>query len=193
MADILGLDPARIERLRSHERLEYFDPNRIWDVLQPTPDCTLIDIGTGVGFVALPFAERYPGATVYCADILDGMIELLRKDATAKGHDNVHGIVMGPNTINLPDGIADIIVMAQLHHELNEPEPLLVECRRLLSKGGIVAIVDWKDEDNGKSPPAGRRVPEADLRAQLTAAGFSDLERRDVYEFHIFMTGMAAG
>ena len=29
MADRLGMDPVRIERLRSPERLEYFDPDRI--------------------------------------------------------------------------------------------------------------------------------------------------------------------
>lgn len=191
MADHLGLDPARIERLRSPERLTYFDPDRIWDVLQPAADCTLIDIGTGVGFVALPFAKRYPKATVYGADILDGMIELLREDAAAKGLGNVHGVVMAPNTIDLPDGSADVIVMAQLHHELDEPEPLLTECHRLLKTRGAVAIVDWKDEDNGKSPPPGRRVPEADLRTQLTASGFSDLQRHDVYEFHTFLTGVA--
>lgn len=191
MADRLGLDPARIERLRSPERLEYFDPDRIWDVLNPAPDCTLIDIGTGVGFVALPFARRYPAAKVYGCDILDGMIELLREDAAAQGLGNVEGIVMAPNAIDLPDGVADIVVMAQLHHELDAPAPLLAECKRLLAAGGIVAIVDWKDEDNGKSPAAGRRVPEAQMRAQLEAAGFSKLERHDVYEFHTFLTGTA--
>jgi SAM-dependent methyltransferase len=191
MADKLGMDPARIERLRSPERLEYFDPDRIWDVLDPAPDCTLIDIGTGVGFVALPFARRYPAAKVYGCDILDGMIDLLREDAAAQGLGNVEGIVMAPNAIDLPDGVADIVVMAQLHHELDAPEPLLAECKRLLAAGGIVAIVDWKDEDNGKSPAAGRRVPEAQMRAQLEAAGFSKLERHDVYEFHTFLTGTA--
>jgi SAM-dependent methyltransferase len=191
MADKLGMDPARIERLRSPERLEYFDPDRIWDVLDPAPDCTLIDIGTGVGFVALPFARRYPAAKVYGCDILDGMIDLLREDAAARGLGNVEGIVMAPNAIDLPDDVADIVVMAQLHHELDAPEPLLAECKRLLAAGGIVAIVDWKDEDNGKSPAAGRRVPEAQMRAQLEAAGFSKLERHDVYEFHTFLTGTA--
>ena len=185
------MDPARIERLRSPERLESFDPDRIWDVLNPAPDCTLIDIGTGVGFVALPFARRYPAAKVYGCDILDGMIDLLREDAAAQGLGNVEGIVMAPNSIDLPDGGADVVVMAQLHHELDAPEPLLAECKRLLPTGGIVAIIDWKDEDNGKSPPAGRRVPEAQMRTQLEATGFLDLERHDVYEFHTFLTGTA--
>lgn len=191
MADDLGMDPARIARLRSPERLDYFDPNRIWDVLDPAPDSTILDIGTGVGFVALPLARRYPDATIYGCDIQKGMIALLRDDAAAQGIGNLTGIVMTPNAVDLPDGAADVIVMAQLHHELDAPEPLLAECRRLLRPGGTVAIVDWKDEDNGRSPAAGRRVPVATLRTQLEGAGFSDLREHDIYEFHTFMTARA--
>ena len=130
MADHLGLDPARIERLRSPDRLSYFDPARIFDVLAPAPDCTLLDIGTGVGFIALPFAKRYPDAKVYGCDILDGMIVLLREDAEANGLTNLEGLIMAPNAVDLPDGAADVVVMAQLHHELDAPEALLAECRR---------------------------------------------------------------
>ena len=62
MADTLGFDSVRIKRLRNPERLEYFQPERIWEVLQPKPDCTLIDIGAGVGFLTIPFAEKFPAA-----------------------------------------------------------------------------------------------------------------------------------
>ena len=191
MADLLGMDPDRIERLRSPERLTYFDPSRIWEVLDPAPDFTLIDIGTGVGFVALPFADRYPAATIYGCDILDGMIGLLKEDAATKRLANLEGIIMQPNSIDLPNDTADVIVMAQLHHELDTPEPLLAECKRLLGAGGIVAVIHWNDEENGRSPAAGRRVPELTIREQLEAAGFSDPESHDVYEFHTFLTGKA--
>lgn len=191
MADMLGMDPARIERLRSPERLEYFDPDLIWRELDPKPDSTVVDIGTGVGYIALPFAEQHPDATVYGCDILAGMVGLLEEDAAARGLKNLRGIVMTPNSVDLADGTADIVVMAQLHHELDEPEPLLAECKRLLAPGGTVAIVDWKDEDNGRSPAAGRRVPPAVIRAQLEQAGFSDVTDHAVYEFHTFLTGTA--
>ena len=145
MVDRLGMDPARIERLRSAGRLEYFDPALIWPVLDPAADGTLIDIGAGVGFLTLPFAARYPDAQVYGCDILEGMVALLREDATARGLDNLTALTMAPNAIDLPDDCADIVVMAQLHHELDEPEPLLAECKRLLRAGGTIAIIDWKD------------------------------------------------
>jgi ubiquinone/menaquinone biosynthesis C-methylase UbiE len=191
MVDYLGMDPARIERLRSPERLEYFDPDRFWDTVKPKSDCTLIDIGAGVGFIALPFAKRYPLAKIYGCDILDGMIDLLREDAATQGLDNVEGIVMTPNSIDLMDGVADVVVMAQLHHELDTPELLLAECKRLLAADGTVAIIDWKDEENGKSPPVGRRVPEAVMRTQLTANGFLNIESHNLYEFHTVLTGQA--
>jgi SAM-dependent methyltransferase len=191
MADMLGMDPGRIERLRSADRLEYFDPAKIWDVLQPKPDCTLIDIGAGVGFLTLPFARAYPGAKVYGCDILEGMVGLLAADAGAQGLDNLAARLMQPNAIDLPDQCADFITMAQLHHELDAPEPLMAECHRLLAPGGTVAIVDWKDEENGKSPAKGRRVPEASIRAQLSGAGFSDIESHDIYDFHGCITGRA--
>ena len=54
------MDPARIERLRSPERLTYFDPAYLWGVvehLDPPPVVrTAVDIGTGVGYLALPLA-----------------------------------------------------------------------------------------------------------------------------------------
>lgn len=191
MADLLGMDPARIGRLRSTDRLEYFDPGKIWQVLQPKADCTMVDIGAGVGFLTLPFAKDYPAATVYGCDILDGMVGLLAEDAAARGLDNLKTLLMQPNAVDLPDGCADFVVMAQLHHELDEPEPLMAECHRLCAPGGTVAVVDWSDEENGKSPAKGRRVPEATIRAHLTGAGFSDIQSHDVYEFHQFITGRA--
>ena len=191
MADMLGMDPARIERLRSPERLEYFHPDKIWEVLKPAPDCTLIDIGAGVGFLTLPFAERFPQAKAYGADILEGMVGLLREDAAERGLGNLETTLMAPNAVDLPDDSADFIVMGQLHHELDEPEPLMAECKRLLKPGGTIAIVDWADADNGKSPPAGRRVPVATMQTQLEGAGFSRIETHGVYEFHTFMTGVA--
>jgi len=191
MADHLGLDPARIERLRSPERLKDFDPARIWETLAPSPDCTMLDIGAGVGFVALPFARRFPQASVYGCDILEGMLTLLREDAAQQGIDNLDTLLMENDRIALPADSADLIVMAQLHHELDAPAPLLAECHRLLRPGATVAIVDWKDEDNGKSPPAGRRVPEDRIRAELAQAGFTAIRRHDIYRYHTFLSATA--
>ena len=160
-------------------------------MLQPAADCTLIDIGAGVGYLTLPFAERFPQAKAYGCDILEGMVSLLQEAVSERGLTNLEALQMTPNTVDLPDDSADIILMGQLHHELDTPEPLLVECKRLLKPGGTITIVDWADAENGKSPPVGHRVPVARMRAELQGAGFGNIETHDVYEYHTFMTGTA--
>jgi hypothetical protein len=60
-----------------------------------------------------------------------------------------------------------------------------------LRPGGTVAIVDWADADNGKSPPAGRRIPVARMHAELVDEGFANIETHDVYQYHTFITGMS--
>ena len=191
MADTLGFDSARIKRLRNPERLEYFQPERIWVVLQPNPDCTLIDIGAGVGILTIPFAEKFPTAKVFGCAILEGMVRLLHQDAEQRGLDNLEALLMAPNLVSLDNDVADIIIMGQVHHELDAQESLLRECRRLLNRQGSIAIVDWADEENGKSPPPGRRVPAARIRHELQDAGLRNIETHAVYKYHTFITGIA--
>ena len=119
------------------------------------------------------------------------MVRLLHEDANQRGLDNLEVLLMSPNLVDLDDDVADLIVMGQVHHELDAPEPLLAECKRLLKWHGTIAIVDWADEENGKSPPVGRRVPVARMRTEMQDAGFRSIETHDVFEYHTFMTGIA--
>jgi SAM-dependent methyltransferase len=119
------------------------------------------------------------------------MVGLLREDAAKRGLGNLEALLMAPDAVDLPDDSADFIVMGQLHHELDAPAPLMAECRRLLKPGGTIAIIDWADAENGKSPAAGRRVPVSRIRADLEGAGFSSIETHDAYQYHTFMTGKA--
>ena len=189
MADILGMDPARIERLRSPDRLIHFEPARIWDIVA-APDGPIIDIGSGVGFLTLPFARHLPQVTVYGCDILEGMVQLLSESAAEEGLENVRALHMAPAAVPLPEACAALVCMAQVHHELDDPDALLTECYRLLRPQATVVIIDWKDEENGKSPPPGRRVPEAVIRAQLERAGFVQFASHEVYQFHGFLTAV---
>ncbi len=191
MGDILGLDPARIARLRDPARLQDLDPSRVWDAIAPPADGeTIVDIGSGVGFLALPFARRLLGCRIVGADVLEGMVALLAEDARREGLTNLEALHMQPDHVPLPEGSVTLVIMAQVHHELDRPAALLAECRRLLRPGGTLAIIDWKDEDNGKSPRQGRAVPEETVRAQMTAAGLRDVTSQPPFPYHYFVTAV---
>ena len=192
MADTLKMDPARITRLRDPKRLEDLDPERMWQAIEPLPHGVIIDVGAGVGFLSLPVAHKFPQARIYGCDILPGMLALLQESAEAQALANITCVQMTDTTIPLPDQHADLVMMSQVHHELAHPQALLSDCHRVLKTGGALAIIDWKDEENGKSPPAGRRVPEPTIRAQMAAAGFTAIQSHALYVYHNFLTGTVA-
>ena len=84
-------------------------------------------------------------------------------------------LLMKDYSIPLEDGIADLIVMINLHHEIEDPLAILTECYRLLRPGGKIAISDWKKEDTGHGPALEIRFETGEVESQLSQCGFMHL------------------
>ena len=188
MADHLKMDPARIARLQDPQRLQTVDPARIWHCVSVSPSAVIADIGCGAGYVALPFAAHFPEATVYACDVLSGMLDLVDEAAQTRALDNLKGILMTGVDTGLSAHTVDLVTMLQVHHELDDPEAVLGECRRILKKGGHLVIVDWKHPDDGGPESPGRRVSASEIRLQLERTGFSEVRSHPVYTLHNLIT-----
>ncbi len=189
-ADNTQLDMKRVARLRDPSRLKKVNPDRVWEVLDPVEEGAIVDIGAGVGFVTLPAARRFPRARLLACDILPGMLKLLEAAAAEQGLTNVETVQMEETRVPLPDAVADLIIMLQVHHELGDPPALLADCRRLLKPGATLAIIDWKGEDPENGKPVEGRVPEAVIRRQLAGAGFRDIAAHPLFDSHNFLTAV---
>ena len=188
MNDTSGMDPARIQRLNDPARLEQVDPNQIFQVLEPFSGHTIADIGTGTGYVALPFAAHFPAVTVYACDILPGMLSLVRESAKAQSLNNITCVEMTESYTTLPELSIDLITMLQVHHELTDPEGLMAECFRILNTNGTLVIIDWKHEDDGGPPSTGRRTSGHQIQTHLEGAGFKNIRSHATYELHNLIT-----
>lgn len=189
MASKLGVDAARIERLRDPARLENLNPDRLWEALpEPGDGATIVDIGAGVGYLSLPVARRFPDCHIVACDILDGMLSILDGLVEDAGLGNIRTLKMTETAAPLPGDSVDVVLMAQVHHELSDPAALLLDCHRLLRHGGRLGLIDWGERDDGKSPRKHRSVPEPVVRAQLDDAGFSGVQSHTFFPYHFFLS-----
>jgi ubiquinone/menaquinone biosynthesis C-methylase UbiE len=181
-------DVAKLEKLRDPERLRWQSPAALWAVVGGEPVETLVDIGAGIGFFAIPFARHMPHGKVYACDIsaemLEHLAEALRRESVA----NVEPVLMEEVAVPLADGLADAVLMVNLHHELDHPEASLREGHRLLRAGGRIAIVDWKPEQTPQGPPVRVRIAAATVAEQLRAAGFGEITHQPLLPYHYFLT-----
>lgn len=184
-------DISRLERLRDPERLETMNPDKIWAVLADGLIInTLVDIGVGIGFFAIPFARKIKRGKVYGCDLHPEMLKYLEAAMEKEGVDNIEPVRCGEVEVPLEDGIADMVIMVNLHHELDFRDRSLAECRRLLRSGGKVAVIDWKPIQTEHGPPMEIRIPPEQVLEELTAAGFQRTAEHDIMPNHYFLTGV---
>lgn len=177
-------------KLDDPERLEWQDPSKLFPILDAIEPITFVEIGVGTGFWALPIAKRYPDCRVTGFDVSDEMLAIFRKNAEAKKLANVEWGGCAESETGLPAGSTDAVLVANVYHELAEPEKMLAEIRRILRPDGTLVVVDWKQEETPKGPSLEERVAAFIVRKAMEEAGFSRIETRcDLYPYHHTIVG----
>ncbi len=153
------------------ERAQAQPPDAILALGAPRPGETVLDLGSGPGYVSLPLAERVgPAGRVIAADIAEEPLALLR--AAAEGMPQVTTLVVEESRLPLAAASVDAALIVNVLHELADPQTSLAELRRVLRPGGRLGIVDWDPAATGRGPAAEERVPPARAGEWLRAAGF---------------------
>ena len=180
-------DPKKFAKLNDPRRLEYLNPEIIWEKVAIGDPAVLIDIGAGTGFFSLLFCRKMKQGKVYACDIADELLAWMNDNLPAESKDCVIPVKMEESSVPLPDNMADLVYMINLHHELEEPLKILEESGRLLKEGGKLMIIDWKKEDSPEGPPSEIRVPEETIEDQMLASGFSNVTKHAVLPYHNFL------
>lgn len=181
-------DPRNIDKLNNPERLVRESPDVIWKELALRDPQVLIDIGAGTGFFTIPFARKSPRIMVYACDLQEEMLAWLTEHIPEDLKHRVTPIKMEESHVPLPDGIADLVYMINLHHELDDRATTMAEAFRLLKSGGKVLVVDWKKEEMPMGPPAAIRVAADDIATDICEAGFTQVTQHPVLKYHSIVT-----
>lgn len=176
----------KLEKLNNPARLDEIPPSYIWEKLNLNICKTMIDIGAGTGFFSRTFKDLMGDGTVFAADISPVMIDWMKKNIADSSTD-IKPILMEESSIPLKDDIADLVLMVNLHHELDSPEDSLCEAYRLLKPEGKICIIDWKKEEMPYGPSLDIRCAVDDVKKQLETARFSNVLIDNSLSRHFFV------
>ena len=164
-------DPQKRQVLLDAQRQAHWNPPHFLARFNLQAGQVVVDLGCGPGFWTLPLAEIVGSAgAVWALDVSQEMLDALT-ECQPPGH--VHTILAELPKIPLTDGTADLVWAAFVYHEVEPPEELATELRRVTRSGGGVAILDWRlDAAADDDPPRQHRVAPQQVIEQLHAAGF---------------------
>jgi ubiquinone/menaquinone biosynthesis C-methylase UbiE len=101
---------------------------------------TVVDVGTGTGFVAGGLAARVRAVTG--VDSSPAMLAVARDNMAALGAGNVVFAEARVEALPLPDDSVDAAVANMVLHHAADPVAMLMEMARVVRPGGMVAITD---------------------------------------------------
>jgi SAM-dependent methyltransferase len=183
-------DPAKLDKLNDPARLARMDPPRLWAAAGIPDPSVIIEIGAGTGIFAEAFANFAPKATVYAVDTEPLMIGWMEAHRAPALGGRLVPLLATDETVPLPNGMADVVFLIDLHHELAAPDATYAEVYRLLAAGRKVVVVDWLRDNQSGGPPQEIRASEAEIAATLERTGFKHVATHEGPARHSLITAV---
>ena len=176
---------AHAHKLDDPRRKEWLPPADVLDALSPLVGKTIADIGAGTGYFSVPMAQLPGGPDViYAVDIQPEMLSLLQNRLPADATQKVRLIEGSATHTTLPDASCDLLLLANIWHELDDTRDVLTECRRILKHQGKLAILDWRpDVDPEFGPPLKHRIAPEAVCHELAENGWHGSRRHLIGRF----------
>lgn len=146
-------------------------PHEVIQALALKPDGVVADIGAGTGYFAARLARMLPNGRVYAVDVEPDMVKYLADRAQREKLDNLFPIQGTIDNPRLPEA-ADVIVLVDVYHHIDQRDRYFRELRASLKPGGRLAIIDFR-LDSPAGPPKSARIAPERVIAELKAAGYT--------------------
>ena len=153
------------------ERDAWQKPHEVIQALALRPDAVIADIGAGTGYFSVRFARMVPKGRVYGVDTEPDMVKHLAERAKRETLPNVTAVAGTPDDPRLPEK-ADLIVLVDVYHHIENRERYFRKLQEALKSGGRVAIIDFR-LDSPVGPPKSARMPPEQVKTEMARAGYT--------------------
>jgi len=123
------------------------------DVVEKLRSGTILDLGSGTGYLSIEIARRASSVQVYGIDLSRRMVKIARRHA--RGVDNAQFVFGNAARLPFKDKSIDLVVSTAASHHWRTLRSVFDECYRVLRTGGEAWIYDGCPEVF--SNPADRR------------------------------------
>lgn len=110
------------------------------DVVAQMGNGTILDLGSGTGYLAIEIARRSPGLQVYGIDLSKQMVKIARRHA--QGVDNARFVFGNAAKLPFKDNSIDLVISTGASHHWKTPRMVFDECYRVLKTGKEAWIYD---------------------------------------------------
>jgi len=134
---------------------------------------TISDLGCGNGYHALTMAAS-TGETgsILAVDIQQQMLDMLKARADGRGMKNIKPILEEYHDPKLPAASCDLILLVDVYHEFSHPEQQMKAMRAALKPGGLVALVEFRAEDDKVPIKPEHKMSKEQIRKEWLPMGF---------------------
>ncbi len=104
---------------------------------------TLLDLGTGPGYLPIEIVKRSPTINIDGVDACHKLVKMAQRNASKAGiADRVHFEVGNASKLPFADESYDMVISTGMLHMLKQPIKVLRECHRVLKQSGEAWIYD---------------------------------------------------
>ena len=109
---------------------------------------------------------------VYAVDIQREMLQLLRQRADRFDLQNIQPVLGTIDDPKLPRDVVDMVLMVDVYHEFSHPQSMLWEIRRSLKSTGVVALLEYREEDLSVPIKPLHKMSKRQIMKEYEANGF---------------------
>ena len=168
---------AQWDSLRAHHIPESAVEERMGELIGSQDIELLVDLGTGTGRMLEIFGSRSTRAVGF--DVSPDMLTIARAKLDEMGLENCQVRQGDCANVPLEDNVADIVILHQVLHFLDDPQRAVNEAARITRPGGSILVADFGPHEMEalRDEHAHRRLGFADdeMDGMLQAAGLQPI------------------
>jgi len=112
------------------------------EILENVAFGTILDVGTGPGYLSTVIAVKNPSLQVVGLDVSQDMAKIARANAKRARMENLQVLIGDAAELGMPNECVDIAVTTLTFHHLSNPSKTFEELYRVLKIGGQVWIYE---------------------------------------------------